>query len=217
MELVLGETLSELQLVSKTVKIDENLSSMEKPSFTEVVSEHYDYLYKYAFRYFHSREKAEEVVQEACLSGYQAYERFEGRASVRTWLTSILRNKITDSVRAAGRLSELSAESSVPLDNLFDSQEHWIESVGPRFWGPNPEEALEQQEFLIVLEQCLKKLPEQLRQVFLLRELDGFERVEIADKLGVSSNNVGVTLHRARTALQQCLHLNWFEVVKEAQ
>lgn len=185
------------------------------PPLDVLVDDHFDYLYRYAFRYFRSDDKAEELVQETFLAATQAISRFEGSCSPRTWLTSILRHKIMDRVRVKNReeLIDFEAMERDPLSKLFDEGEHWRIETGPLLWGGSPDDALNQKRFFGVLNQCLHKLPSKLREVFLLREMDGCEREEICAKLELTSSNVGVILHRARISLQQCLQTNWFHGV----
>jgi RNA polymerase sigma-70 factor (ECF subfamily) len=61
--------------------------------------EHGDAMYRYARARVRHRDLAEDLVQEALLAALQSRDRFEGQASVRTWLLSILRHKILDHYR----------------------------------------------------------------------------------------------------------------------
>ncbi len=205
-------------LSSMSLRLDLNIASPPKsrPPVEELnswVEEHFDYLYKYAFRFVRSEERAEDLVQETFLSATEAFSRFEGRSSPRTWLTSILRHKILDGFRKKNREEPIDFEAleQEPLSKLFDNNEHWHRETGPRQWGSAPDAALKQKQFFEVLEACLSKLPEKMRHIFLLRELEGCDREEICKELAIKSSNVGVVLHRARLALQYCLQTNWFE------
>lgn len=184
----------------------------EAPSLDILVDEHYEYLYRYAHRYFRSADKAEELVQETFLAATTALKRFEGGSSPRTWLTSILRHKIMDAMRVKNREQPMDVEA---LDNkdldLFDEVGHWRMDSGPSNWGRSPDSLLKEREFLTILQSCLGKLPQSVRQVFLLREMEGYAREEISENLQLTSSNVGVILHRARLSLQRCLQTNWFQ------
>ena len=177
-----------------------------------LVEEHFDYLYRYAYRYFRSDEKAEDLVQDTFLAAAEGYSRFEGKSSPRTWLTSILRHKIIDRLRKKDREQAVDFEAleQAPLSKLFNEVEHWRNETAPLRWGSDPTNALKQKQFFNVLEQCLSKLPAAMRQIFLLREVEGRERDEISKQLELSSSNVGVILHRARLSLQHCLQTHWF-------
>ncbi len=180
------------------------------------VEEHGDYLFRYALRHFRNRSDAEELVQEAFLAAVQGVMQFQGTSAARTWLTGILRHKIIDRIRK--RQSERATASSASAVDaeeipagLFDSQEHWTAGGGPREWNLTPDAAFERKDFYEKLNQCLYKLPEKFRVVFLLRELDGMSRDEIGEQSGLTANNIGVMLHRARLMLRECLQQNWLE------
>lgn len=177
------------------------------------IEEHGDYLFRYCLRHFRDESLAEDLVQETFLGALRSRDCFEGRAKVRTWLTSILRNKIIDRIRELQRRRQVSLEEIGGADvaKFFDDADHWVADSGPRDWSLNPEAALQNREFLQKIEQCLSKLPEKLRLTFVLREMDDLDRDEIAEQLQVTGNNVGVMLHRARLLLRDCLQLNWFQ------
>lgn len=201
--------------MDKISPVHSDKTSTEPPqaSMDQLVEENYDYLYSYAFRFFRSEDRAEELVQDTFLAAAESYSRFEGRSSARTWLTSILRHKIIDTMRKREREQpvDIAAIERESLTSLFDEHEHWRAEAGPLLWGTPAERTLSQKQFFGVLDQCLKKLPERMRQIFLLREMEDCEREEISSTLGLSSSNVGVILHRARLSLQRCLQINWFQ------
>ena len=72
-------------------------------------------------------------------------------------------------------------------------------------WSGDPTSASRQHEFWTALRDCLEKLPDSLRDVFLLRELDGVEGEDVCDVLGISSASLWQRLYRARLGLRQCL------------
>ena len=174
--------------------------------------EHSDYLYRYALHHFRNEEVAKDLVQDTFLAVARAHHTFKGESTVRTWLTSILRHKLIDHIRKKSTSSETSLNSLEErgLEKFFDNNEHWTE-VGPREWGRDPLQAAEENEFISIMKGCLEHLPDRFRQIFLLKEWDGLSRDEISTELGVTSNNVGVILHRARIYLRECIGTKWSE------
>ncbi len=158
---------------------------------------------------------AEDAVQETLLAALTGSHRFESRSSYKTWLISILRNKIVDTIRSQSR--ELSASSladddagdDLLDDALFDRRGHWQASARPGRWG-DPEASFEQQQFWNVFEACLDRLPAKTARVFMMREFLGLETEEICKETGISSSSCWVVLHRARLGLRTCLETNWF-------
>ncbi|MBN8550705.1 MAG: sigma-70 family RNA polymerase sigma factor [Deltaproteobacteria bacterium] len=177
-----------------------------------LVEENFDYLYRYAYRYFRSSDLAEDLVQETFLAATEAYDRFEGKSSPRTWLTSILRHKIIDRLRTKHREEpvDFDALERESLGTMFNEVEHWQRDTAPVAWRSSPDGALAQKQFFKALDGCLGKLPSKMRQLFLLRELEGIERDQICSQLEISASNAAVLLHRARLSLQQCLQATWF-------
>jgi RNA polymerase sigma-70 factor (ECF subfamily) len=94
------------------------------------------------------------------------------------------------------------------LDALFAADGHWQEP--PAAWQ-QPERALEQQQFFDVLQVCVDRLPPKLGRVFMMREWLEREIDDICRELGITSNNCGVMLYRARMQLRECLDRQWFK------
>src|ERR1043165_4614142 len=131
--------------------LDENLSAVRLTP-EEWVTQHGDYLFSHALARVGNREAAEDLVQETFVAGWKSRSKYAGRASERTWLFRILRNKIADYFRSLSKESQFT-----DLDSLADLElrqfrsgwfgaGHWHISVAPRPWK-NPIESLDQQEF----------------------------------------------------------------------
>ncbi len=157
---------------------------------------------------------AEDAVQETLLAALAGGKQFEQKSSYKTWLISILRNKIIDIIRSQGREAPLSAltddpEEEAAIEALFEADGHWRKDVRPARWA-DPEASLEQQQFWRVFEACLDHLPERTARVFMMREVLGLDTGEICKETGISTSNCWVVLHRARLALRACLQQGWF-------
>lgn len=151
---------------------------------------------------------AEDAVQDAFIAAVEKRESFGGRASLRTWVFAILRNKVIDTLRARNSGIQF-AERDAGTDAYFEEDGHWTEEAWPSEWG-DPEGSLEAQQFWAVFEACLYRLQEAAARAFMLREIMGFETEEICATLKITTNNCGVLLHRARIALRACLEHQWF-------
>jgi RNA polymerase sigma-70 factor (ECF subfamily) len=173
---------------------------------------HGDALYAYAYTRLRTPALAEDMVQETLLAALGTESRFRGESSERTWLIGILKHKVLDHFRRAARerpLGEHYDEDTGHIAGYFDESGHWAHELGS--WV-EPERALEQEQFRAALSACLERLPERLRTLYALRELDGLETDELMKILNISSrNNLWVMLSRARLQLRQCLESNWFK------
>jgi RNA polymerase sigma-70 factor (ECF subfamily) len=157
---------------------------------------------------------AEDVVQETMLAAL-ATKSFAGEASLRTWLTSILKHKVIDAIRKRRRQSEVSESDSNAefdpshdeFDSPFDENGSW--ETKPANWG-DPEQALKQRQFLDVMALCMEGLPANTARVFVMREYMELEVGEISRELDITAAHIYVILYRARAALRQCLEQKWF-------
>jgi RNA polymerase sigma-70 factor, ECF subfamily len=178
------------------------------------VEEHGDYLFHYALSRLRNPTLAEDFVQEALLAGLKSHQRFEGRSTERSWLTGILRNKMLDHFRRAGRetsFTDLDFHSDEENRSFEDRGllPHWATDRAPGDWDTAGAD-LDRDEFWKAFDHCTAKLPERIARVFLMREVDDTPSEEICSALGITPNNLWVMLHRARLALRRCLEVSWF-------
>lgn len=155
---------------------------------------------------------AEDAVQEALIAAHTAKGSFEGRAQVKTWVFSILRNKIIDilreRIRRPTQSMTLEDGSDDELDELFDENGRWRKDSQPTDWG-QPEKAFKNEQFWQVFEICLESMKENVARVFMMREFLGLDTDEICKELEISESNCWVILHRARSRLRVCLENKW--------
>jgi RNA polymerase sigma-70 factor (TIGR02943 family) len=173
------------------------------------VNEYGDMLYSLALRRLRDQDTAAEVVQEALLAGVRGWKNFKGDSSVRTWLVSILKNKIIDHIRKASRRDEvqLIEQRSSEVDSHFNRAGIWNRILSD--WGREPDQILEGKEFMSAFERCMSGLPEKYRRAFVLKVLDNCNTDEICKILSLTSSNLGVLIYRARMRLRDCLEQNW--------
>ena len=117
------------------------------------LNDHGDVLYRYARSRVGHREIAEDLVQEALLAAIQSRDRFQGHSTVRTWLLSILRNKVADHYRRAAKsVTPIEFESIDTQDPVrsryFTAKGLWKTALSA--WKA-PYHALENREFWIVV------------------------------------------------------------------
>jgi len=154
---------------------------------------------------------AEDVVSETLLAILEKPAAFEGRSSLRTYATGILKFKIVDHIRRRSRevpiepVDEQSLDEAI--DALFARDGHYDE---PQPAWQQPERALESVQFRERLQACLERLPERTGRVFMMREWLEKEVEEVAAELGITANHCGVLLYRARMQLRGCLQAHWF-------
>lgn len=173
------------------------------------VKKYADYLYAYAVHRVDDSEQARDLVQETFLAALESIEKFEGRSSEKTWLTSILRNKIFDLYRAkSSGLRNVALSKAYPeFFNQVDG--HWKVERRPKEFSVQDKDAIESKEFNQILQKCLKKLPALWIAVFKMKFMEDEIAKDICNELEVTPSNYWVIIHRAKVNLRACLQKHW--------
>jgi len=151
-------------------------------------------LYRLARSIVGEPAEAEDVVQETFVRAWTRLGTWEGRASFSTWLCKIAVHEALARARKSRRFAALP-----------DPEAAAAASPGPSRPAEDPERDAATGELRRTLEAAVDALPESLRAVFALREVEGLSTAETAEALGLSVPNVKVRLHRARAALRSDL------------
>lgn len=185
-------------------------------SFENDVAALRGYLMRFARLQLRNDAWAEDAVSETMLAAIAKPQSFSGQSQLKTWLVGILKHKVVDALRA--NLREVNASDlqgdreSDELDAIgFKADGHFTER--PASWG-NPDQDLGQKQFMDIMEACVSKLPPVQGRLFLMREWLELDADEVCKKLGITTTNLYVQLHRARLRLRECLELNWFGLQK---
>ena len=209
--LIVETTSSETGATTPSVSATPRLSDPER-----WVEEHGDYLFKFALVRLRNATRAEDLVQETFLAALKGGDKFAGRSAEKSWLVGILKHKILDYYRKAGRetaFTDLDFYCDEESDRFIQDgifKGGWIHELGPMEWSPDLGASLDSEAFWQTFRDCSNKLPKNISTVFTMREVDGVESKEICRLLNISENNLWVMLHRARMALRRCLEMNWF-------
>ncbi|AUC85742.1 RNA polymerase subunit sigma-70 [Polaribacter sp. ALD11] len=168
-----------------------------------------DYLYNYSISRVNNSDLAKDLVQETFFAGLKSAKNFQGKASERTWLVSILKRKIIDHYRKINS-NKGKAEVRMNFYNDGENEGDWLEERVPQSWDNASEKNIENEELRNQLEVCINKLPEKYAMVFRMKTVQEFETEEICKELDITSSNLWVIIHRARTQLRKCMEDNWF-------
>ncbi|MEM9678837.1 MAG: sigma-70 family RNA polymerase sigma factor [Bacteroidota bacterium] len=168
-----------------------------------------DYLFNYTITRVNDREIAQDLVQETFLAGLKSMANFKGQASERTWLISILKRKIIDYYRKINS-NKGKAEVRMAYNTDSESEGDWLEERVADPFDKNAEDTLENTELGNAIYDCLGKLPQKQAEVFKMKSILGYETETICNELDITASNLWVIIHRARTALADCMEKNWF-------
>jgi RNA polymerase sigma-70 factor (ECF subfamily) len=149
-------------------------------------------VYRAARSIVRDEHEAEDVMQQAFVSAFTHLRQFNGSARFSTWLTRIAINESLARVRRQGRYE--------PFDELSN-----VNPFMPRNLPEDPERQAFTAELRSLLESAVDALPDGLRVVFVLREVEGLSTSEAAACLDVSEDVVKTRLLRGRAALRRLL------------
>jgi len=171
----------------------------DRSAFGQLVDEYKDKIYNYVARMLNDPYEAEDVTQEAFLRAYRSLPRFRGASSFHTWLYRIASNLAIDVVRKRKR-----QEPTFSLDEPLESDDGEYERELPDETG-GPEDRTSTRETRVAVRRAIMDLPEKLRDVMILYELQGETYEDIADILGVPLGTVKSRLFNARNRLKEAL------------
>jgi RNA polymerase sigma-70 factor (ECF subfamily) len=150
-------------------------------------------VYRAARSIVRDEHEAEDVMQEAYVNAFTHLGQFNGMARFSTWLLRIAINEALARVRRRGRYES------------FDDELSNVEPFMFRSPSENPERQAFTGELRSLLEWAIDTLPDGMREVFVLREVEGLSTSEVADALDVSEDVVKTRLSRGRAALRRVL------------
>ena len=168
-------------------------------------------LLRFAMLQLRNDAAAEDAVSATLLAILEKPDAFSGASSLRTYATGILKHKVFDAMRRHCREVAIDTQDDQSIDDAIDAlfleDGHWREP--PAAWS-EPEQAVEQRQLNEALQHCLEKLPARMARVFMMREWLEKDVGDICLEFGITSNNCGEMLYRARMQLRECLGRNWF-------
>ena len=189
----MSEEEKEQQALLKTQNISEHDSE-------KLVRDHIGWMLALAKRMLGDHALAEDAVQDAFINAFRALDSFEGRSSLKTWLHRITINACLAKMRQSKQRAEQVINEYLPE---FDQYNCRIEAPWDHL--ASVDEILQSDQLRDLVRTKIFELPEQYRNVLLLRGIEGYDTSEVAMLLGISVSNVKVRLHRARSALKKLL------------
>jgi RNA polymerase sigma-70 factor (ECF subfamily) len=171
-------------------------------AFEVLVRRHRTPVFNFILRFTGNRARAEDVLQETWLKVVRSAPEYEPKARFTTWLYTIARNLCVDTARKESYRQATSLEAPVGGED-GDGGRPLGEALPDG--GMNPERGAYNSRVRPLLERALAGLPEEQREVFLLREYSGIPFKEIAEVTGVSENTVKSRMRYALEGLRRRL------------
>jgi RNA polymerase sigma-70 factor (ECF subfamily) len=186
----------------------ERLKAGDRSEFARLVEEISPSIYRLALRMLGEAQDAEDVLQNTFLKALQSFAEFEGRASPLTWLYRIAVNEALMMIRRRKPQFQIADEPSDEADDL-------PAPVQLTDWCCLPEADFLTAESRQALDRAVAALPEKLRVVFLLRDIEGLSIRATGEALDLTETAVKTRLLRARLQLREQLSVYFVERLAE--
>lgn len=197
----------------------------DEGAFDGLVTRHHSALIRMAMGYVADREVAEEVVQDTWMAVMNGLNRFEGRSSLRTWICRILIHKAKDRGVREKRHTTFSDfgfddddhNKAIDPSHFKQSRECSRHSAFPlQPWDDRtPEKLLASKQAIACMQQAIEALPATLKEVLILRDVEGVEAKEVCEMLKITETNLYVRMHRARERVRAAVE-TYLECGKKA-
>jgi RNA polymerase sigma-70 factor (ECF subfamily) len=176
--------------------------------FVERAEEYRRELLAHCYRMLGSVYDAEDLVQETYVRAWKAYDKFEGRSSMRTWLHRIATNACLTALESKSRRPlpiGLGAPSSDPGDPLIEQREvPWLEPLPDSMLGNDPASVVAGRESVrLAVIAAMQYLPPRQRAVLILRDVLQWPAAEVGEAMDMTTVSVNSALQRARAQLAE--------------
>lgn len=168
----------------------------DNDAFEEIVRQNQTYIYNLCFSKLGSREDALDVSQETFIKAYRALGSYRGESKLSSWLYRICANCITDHIRSK-------KQDTVSLEP--DEEGNGGVVLADDDPGSSPEAAAERADIRSAVQAAVAALPEDMREMIILREYRGMSYAEIAELCGIEEGTVKSRLNRAKQKIKDFL------------
>ena len=182
----------------------ERARAKDEAAFEELIGRYEDKLYRLAMRFVRNETDAQEILQDAFLSAWRNLPTFEGRAQFGSWMYRVTVNAALMLLRSRNRHPEVTIDDVEP-SILNDAVVENGQMRATNDWSQRPDEQLQSGEMRKHIQTSVDALPDGLRTVFLLRDVEELSTEDTAEMLGMSVPAVKTRLHRARLALREAI------------
>lgn len=169
----------------------------QRQAFSTLISRWQDKVYTQCYRQLGDADLAQEAAQEIFIKLYKSLGSFQFQAKFSTWLFRIILNHCSNVRDYHFRRR---TDFHEPLEGRNPNNPRQLRGISER-----PEQQLEREEHRELIQMCLNQIPEEQREILILRDIQGLSYDEISETLNLNLGTVKSRVHRARNALQPIL------------
>ncbi|MBN2159761.1 MAG: sigma-70 family RNA polymerase sigma factor [Spirochaetes bacterium] len=181
---------------SEDIQVIDRVLGGDVEAFTQIIDKYKDKAFNYIYGQIKDYDEAMDITQEVFIMTMEALRSFRRESKFSTWFYSIMVNYCKNYRKKNSRYNLVSMNSS------RGDEEYDLQLPDER---ENPEEEVIMKESLRIVRDEISKLPDDYREILLLRDIQGLSYNEIAGILGISLSNVKVRIHRGREFLKNRL------------
>ena len=182
---------------SNDLMIIDRVIAGDVEAFSAIIEKYQNMVFRYVYSQFNNYDEAMDITQDVFIMVIEALPGFRKESKFSTWLYSIMVNYCKN------HRKKMSRYSSVPLNIVRDDNEYDLQIPDER---ENPEEQVIKEESLRIVKEEIQNLPDDFREILVMRDVQGMSYNEISDILDIGLSNVKVRIHRGRELLKNRLH-----------
>lgn len=183
-------------MVENDIEIIDRVLDGDIDSFSEIINKYNGRIFRYVYSKAGNYDDALDITQDVFVIIYEKLKNFRRESKFSTWIYSIMINYCMNYLKRKERFSYYS------INRVNDNNEFELQFSDEK---QNPEEDVIESDSLRIMKDELCKLPNDYRDILILRDINGLSYNEIADKLGINLSNVKVRIHRGRGLLKKRL------------
>ena len=169
----------------------------DNEAFSGIIEKYQNMIFRYVYSKFHNYDEALDITQEIFIMAIEALKTFRRESKFSTWLYSIMVNYCKNYQKKSRRYN------TVPINMSRGEDEFDLQLPDER---QNPENDVVNSDSLRIVKEEIEKLPDDYREILLMRDVEGLSYNEISDILDIKLSNVKVRIHRGREFLKNRLY-----------
>jgi RNA polymerase sigma-70 factor (ECF subfamily) len=181
-------------------KLVQRLKRRDEAAFNELVRLYQGKIYRLVFRMIGDPGEAEDLAQEVFVTVFKSIDSFRGDSKLSTWMYRVATNHCKNRIKYLGRRAH---KQKKEFDEVGDRDAIESASMSTSATVPRPDDLADARQTERIIRQALSELPEDQRELIVLRDIENMTYEEIKDVTGLPEGTVKSRLHRARLALQK--------------